>query len=107
MCLRDVSGDHVLNKRESWRVKESLRASLVSYGAWPGDQGRFYSREAGPRVPASRRDAAAERKGGKSGLGDEEKKEREQRGRGRVGEGSNGGKERLCSVKERGTRAKL
>lgn len=61
---RDVSGDHVLNKRKSRRVKEALRASLVSYGAWPGDQGRFYSREAEPRVPASRRDAAAGRKGG-------------------------------------------
>lgn len=53
----------MLNKRESRRVEEPLRASLVSYGAWPGDQGRFYSREAGPRVPASRRDAAAGRKG--------------------------------------------
>lgn len=61
---RDVSGDHVLNKRESRRVvEEPLHASLVSYGAWPGDQGRFYSREAEPRVPASRRDAAAERRG--------------------------------------------
>lgn len=39
---------------------------LVSYGAWPGDQGRFYSREAEPRVPASRRDAAAARKGEES-----------------------------------------
>lgn len=62
---RDVSGDHVLNKRESRRVvEEPLHASLVSYGAWPGDQGRFYSREAEPRVPASRRDAAEEKRGG-------------------------------------------
>lgn len=38
-------------------------ASLVSYRAWPEDQGRFYSREAEPRVPASRRDAAGMRRG--------------------------------------------
>lgn len=40
---------------------------LVSYGAWPGDQGRFYSREAEPRVPASRRDAASVGGGGAGG----------------------------------------
>lgn len=92
----------MLNKRKSWRVKEALRASLVSYGAWPGDQGRFYSREAEPRVPASRRDAAAGRKRGTCkrqewswGTG------RRERERERVGEGSDGGKERLCSAKKR------
>lgn len=101
----------MLNKRKSRRVKEALRASLVSYGAWPGDQGRFYSREAEPRVPASRRDAAAGRKGGackrQEWPGGREDGGGEERERERVGEGSDRGKERLCSVKERGTRAKL
>lgn len=83
---RDVSGDHVLNKRESRSSRGAspyLSLSLVSYGAWPGDQGRFYSREAEPRVPASRRDAAAEKRGerevragGKSDLRDGETNER-------------------------------
>lgn len=51
---------------------------LVSYGAWPGDQGRFYSREAEPRVPASRRDAATARRGEEKrggGRGDERRRE--------------------------------
>jgi len=34
-------------------------------------------------------------------------RERERRGRGRESEGSDRGKERLCNVKERGTRTKL
>lgn len=91
----------MLNKRESRRVEEPLHASLVSYGAWPGDQGRFYSREAEPRVPASRRDAAAAGRGdscrgqGKSGL-------RGWEGEGKGGEGSDGGKERLCGAGREG-----
>lgn len=54
------------------------------------------------------------RAGDKSGLRDGEEKEKEgekerkrkKRG-GRVGEGSDEGKEKLCSVKERGTRTEL
>lgn len=60
-------------------------------------------------VMLRRRGKEEVRAGGKSGLGDGEKKEqeREERERERVSEGSDGGKERLCNAKERGTRTKL
>lgn len=86
-------------------------ASLVSYGAWPGDQGRFYSREAEPRVPASRRDAVAKRReerwfvqGARVAWGTERQRAKAGREvrRGRWGEGNDGGKERLQREGERG-----
>lgn len=58
-------------------------------------------------VMLRRRGKEEVRAGGKSGLGDAEKKEREREERVRVSEGNDGGKERLCNVKERGTRTKL
>lgn len=68
---------------------------LVSYGAWPGDQGRFYSREAEPRVPASRRDAAAARGG--------EKREEEAREDTRGEEARAQGARVACEERQRGT----
>lgn len=50
-AARDVSGDHVLNKRES-RPERRSHSVPLSYRMerGPGDQGRFYSREAESRV---------------------------------------------------------
>lgn len=79
---------------------------LVSYGAWPGDQGRFYSREAEPRVPASRRDAAAARKGGREGerRAEERRKRERERGKTRGEEARAQGARVACEGRQRGTR---
>lgn len=50
-AARDVSGDHVLNKRES---RPERRSHSVSYGAWPrGSRTVLLARSGEPRVPAS------------------------------------------------------